>query len=149
MKIIKSFLLLSILLLSISCSDDDNSESTILFDMLYSGTYITNLRDTESSYPPTDEDYLMELYSTRGKLKMKGQTIPFTARKYESSKYPDYKFFEIIIKDYNGVGNNAVMVFKITNSTRFEYFGFEADMNNETIRSIISPLIGEYFNLIN
>lgn len=134
-------------------NEDGSSESVVLFDMLYSGTYTTNLRDTENSNLPTDKDYIMELHSSKGnvtgQLKMKGYTIPFIARKYESSKYSDYNFFEIIIKDYKGVGSNATMVFEITSSTRFEYFGFEADMNNEVVRSIVSPLIGEYFNQIN
>jgi len=154
MKTIKSILLLSILFFSISCSDDnseENSESVLLFDMLYSGTYITDLRDTESSNPPTDEDYVMELYpskgiTTTGKLKVREHTIPFTARKHEISKYPNDKFFQITIKDYNGKGNNATMTFHITSSTRFRYDNYNYE--NNYIRDIVSPLIGEYFYLI-
>jgi len=152
MKKLKTLILVTTLLFTFSCSDDnESSEPTVLFDMLYSGTYITNLRDTEAYPPPTDEEYTIELYSstgstTTGKLKLRGHIIPFTARKYEMSRYPNDKFFQIAIKDYKGKGNNATMVFQIMSSTHFWYdtYGYE----NEYIRDIIAPLIGEYFYLI-
>lgn len=158
-KFIYSILLLTFISFTYSCSnnddndlDENNGETTILFDMLYSGTYTTSLKDGYGRPYPEDKIYRIILKPSKkgsitGELSLKGHTIPIVVREYKSSKYPDDKFFEIIITDYNGKGNNANVVYRITTSSSFFYQGFNAS-NDYILMTIVSPLIGESFGLL-